>query len=361
MNEATLKGKVIVFTGGGSAGHVVPNIPIINRVIELGAKVVYMGSYKGPEREIIKKQYNDMRFYAVVTDKFRRYFSLKTLFLPFKLTIGIIQAFFYLIKIKPALVFSKGGFVSLPVVIAAYLKRIPVVGHESDISIGLANKLALPFIKVLCTAAPLEWIHESSRDKKMVSTGIPLRESIISPENVSLNFPIDENAKVLLVFGGSLGANAINDVIWQTLDKLKEYTVVHITGAGKMNNAIQADNYYQVEFVYDEMGALLRRADIIVCRAGMTTLLELIALKKSAILVPLSKAASRGDQLDNAGVMQGLKLFQVIYEHEFSPQKLMDSIKTFEQAKDSYLQRIKDIQIDVTPDSIIQQILKVAI
>jgi UDP-N-acetylglucosamine--N-acetylmuramyl-(pentapeptide) pyrophosphoryl-undecaprenol N-acetylglucosamine transferase len=319
--------KTILFTGGGSAGHVTPNLALIKKFLTEGWQVVYVGSINGIEKEIIAK--TAVPYYGILSGKLRRYFSWQNFIDPFKVIAGFFQAFFLCRQLKPAVVFSKGGFVAFPVVFAAWLNRIPVVAHESDLTPGLANRLSFPFAKVICLTFP-ESKKYFKNQKKWVVTGTPLREELFLGDankgRALCRFSAAK--KIILVYGGGLGANAINKAVRDLLPKLLvDYQVVHLCGKGKLDSHFDnLSGYIQFEYLHDELPDVMACADLVISRAGANSLYELLALQKLHILIPLSTAGSRGDQIDNAKYFASLGLSQVIFEEELTPEKLLEKI-----------------------------------
>ncbi len=319
----TLSGFRLAFTGGGSAGHVVPLIPVIDAVKGYGADVLYIGSKSGIERAIVTGCGVD--FKSVRTTKLHRSLRLQNFFMPVVLLGGIIDAYRTLREYKPALVVSKGGFVSVPVVIAAYALRIPIVCHESDLSFGLANRIAMPLCTYMCTALPLGMLRKHT-SHKLVYTGVPLRKEFADVQSTKGHVSKSENRRpILLVFGGSLGSKIINETVRLSLPMLDGYDVIHICGKGNTVPALNRPGYVQLEYVQDGMADLLNSADVVLSRAGMTSILELLFLRKPAVLVPLTRSASRGDQIENADLFRSLNIFQVVEERNLET-SLLESL-----------------------------------
>lgn len=293
--------KTILFTGGGSSGHVTPNLAIINYCQQKGWNVSYVGSYQGIEKEIIGRTH--LPYTAITTAKLRRHFSWQNFLAPFKVLYGIHQAFWFCRRLKPHVVFSKGGFVAFPVVLGAWLNRIPVIAHESDVTPGLANRLSFPFAKFICVTFK-ESINYFKSQQKIKVTGTPIRPELFKGDaNKGLalcHFNIEK--PVLLIIGGGLGSDAINIAIRKILPKLLlQYQIIHICGKGKTDPAY--DNYRgykQFDYLNEELADVFACTDCVISRAGANTLYELLALKKPHVLIPLSKKASRGDQIINA-------------------------------------------------------------
>ena len=347
-------------TGGGSAGHVVPNVPIIEALQQQGCEITYFGSVDGPEREIVRPL--GVTYVTISVERLRRYRAWSNLLLPFRVLGGIVQSFTQLARNRPAVLFSKGGFVSVPPVIAAWFLRIPVVIHESDLTPGLANRIAGRFAKTICVALPADWArHPTWFARKCVTTGIPLRKGFLDAdrETADRQFGLDPHRPLLLVFGGSAGAKSLNRVVRAALTPLLEhYQVVHLCGRGHLDASLaDQPGYQQLEYLSSGIEHLMRRADVIICRAGMTSLLELIALKKPAILVPLPLAASRGDQIDNAALMADRSLCLQIDDASLSAATLVEVIALFQRETESMQRRIASLQVLNDPMAIAAQLL----
>ena len=287
----------IALTGGGTAGHVMPHIALLPYYRQLGWEIFYIGS-SGIERELVAK--TELTFYTIKTGKLRRYFSWQNIFDLGRILIGIFQSIFLLWRLKPNLVFCKGGFVSVPVALAAWVLRIPVVSHESDLTPGLANRLIKPLCKTIFYSFP-----ETSRYLKgthMIETGIPVRKELLlgrKEEGIKLCGFKDARKPILLVMGGSLGAERINLCLAEILPELvKEWLVIHLTGKGKAIG-FSDPSYKAFEFIHEGIEHIFAMADSVVCRAGANSLFELKSLAKPMLLIPLERA-SRGDQIDNA-------------------------------------------------------------
>ena len=290
----------IIMTGGGTAGHVTPNLALVPKLKAEGFDIKYIGSKDGIEKEIISDA--NIPYYEISSGKLRRYFDMKNFSDPFKVMKGVSQALSILSKEKPDVIFSKGGFVAGPVVIAASIKKIPVVAHESDLTPGLANKLASPFCTKLCVTfrESLSYV----KDDKGELTGTPIREEILKGSKLKgigiCGFK--DNKEILLIIGGSLGSKNINDEVRKHIDEiLKEFNIIHICGKGNLDESLKDKaGYKQFEYVKDELPHLLQAADYVISRAGANVIFELLALKKPTLLIPLSKKNSRGDQILNA-------------------------------------------------------------
>lgn len=339
------KTKKILFTGGGSAGHVTPNLALIKKFEQKGWEINYIGSQTGIEKEIITKL--AMPYYSIATGKLRRYFSWQNFIDPYKIIFGIIQAFMLIRKLKPNAVFSKGGFVAFPVVIAAWLNRIPVIIHEADLTIGLANKLCLPFATKICVTFP-ETIVQIKNKEKAAITGIPIREDFFhgSAERGRAICGFAANKKVLLVFGGSLGADQVNKIVRQLLPNILErFQIVHVCGEGKIDPNCNYTGYRQFAYLHKEFPDVLAAADLVISRSGANSLYELIALRKPNILIPLAKAASRGDQILNAKYCAERGFSIVILQEQLTPDLLLEKMALVEKNRDAMIAAIKKFAV----------------
>ena len=317
--------KTIVLTGGGTAGHVTPNIALIPSLQEEGWNIQYIGSKKGIEKELIEK--TNIPYHGISSGKLRRYMSVENLKDPFKVVKGLFEAYNLLRKIKPNVVFSKGGFVTVPVVLAARMLGIPVIIHESDITPGLANKIASKGAKVICVNFPetLKYVGN-----KGVLTGTPIRKELFDGKaGVGRKLcGFEEDKPVLLVMGGSLGSVKINNCLRETLNDLqKDFNIVHICGKNNVDESLKGiKGYCQFEYVGEELPHLFAMADMMLSRAGANALAEIVALKLPNLLVPLSKETSRGDQILNANSMMKQGYSLVLQEEELTPETLRANI-----------------------------------
>jgi len=327
---------VIVMTGGGTAGHVTPNIALMPALKEAGFEIYYIGSYNGMEKGLIKKE--GIPYYGISSGKLRRYFDVKNLTDPFRVIKGFGEAKKLLKEIKPDVVFSKGGFVTVPVVTAAASLHIPTICHESDMTPGLANKLSFPSATQICCT------FDETKDKlpagKGIVTGSPIRESL-KKGNISkaLAFTGFHGEKpVLLVTGGSLGAMRVNEAIRQILPELlKEFDVIHLCGKGKLDPTLhQQEGYVQYEYVGEQLKDLYAIADIVVSRAGSNAICELLALNKPNLLIPLSAAASRGDQILNAHSFEKKGYSIVLEEEQLTNASLLQNIRNLYANRENY-------------------------
>ncbi len=334
--------KKIILTGGGTAGHVTPNIALLPSLLQNSYEVSYIGSYNGIEKELIEAA--DIPYYAISSGKLRRYLDFKNLSDPFKVLKGLGQAIRLMRKLKPDIIFSKGGFVSVPVVFAAKLCHIPVIIHESDITPGLANKLAITAAKKVCCNFPetLKYLPK----EKAILTGSPIRQELFSgnAEKARAYCHFDEEKPTLLVIGGSTGSKIINDAIRAELPSLlNKYQIIHLCGKGNLDNRFhQTKGYAQFEYISKELKDMFALADIVVSRAGANAICELLALHKPNILIPLSAAASRGDQILNAKSFEKQGFSYVIEEEHLTAKSLLDGINIVSKQKKSYISSMEE-------------------
>ena len=333
--------KHIVLTGGGTAGHVTPNIALIPRLKELGYEISYIGSLDGIEKKLIEEL--NIPYYGIASGKLRRYFDLKNFSDPFKVLKGYAQSRKLLKKLKPDVIFSKGGFVTVPVVVAAKSCKIPAIIHESDMTPGLANKLAIPSATKVCCNFPETLKHLP--EEKAVLTGTPIRQELLSGDKLeALKFcGFTANKPVIMIIGGSLGAAAVNDSMRKILPELlKDFQVVHLCGKGKLDESLQnTEGYIQFEYIKKELADLFALADIVVSRAGANAICELLALQKPNLLIPLSAKASRGDQILNARSFEKQGYSMVLEEEEITNEKLLETIHTLYEKRDDFTNTMK--------------------
>lgn len=333
--------KHIVLTGGGTAGHVTPNIALIPRLKELGYDISYIGSTNGIEKKLIEEM--GIPYYGIASGKLRRYFDLKNFSDPFKVLKGFGQARKILKDLKPDVVFSKGGFVTVPVVVAAKSRKIPAIIHESDMTPGLANKLAIPSAVKVCCNFP-ETVKLLPNDKAVL-TGTPIRQELLTGNKLEgLKFcGFTSNKPVMMVIGGSLGAAAVNDNIRQILPELlKDFQIVHLCGKGKLDESLQGtEGYVQFEYIKQELSDLFAMSDIVVSRAGANAICELLALQKPNLLIPLSANASRGDQILNARSFEKQGYSMVLEEEEITNEKLLDTIHRLYDNRTSFTETMQ--------------------
>ena len=327
-----MKKKVIIFTGGGSGGHIVPALTIIEKIKD-NFDIFYLGSYNGIESRLTENKVK--QYYGLSTGKFRRYFSFKNILDLFRIVIGTIQAFFILLKLKKQAetLFSTGGFVCVPVIIAAKVLGYRIIIHEQTSRIGLANRISSKFSDKIFVSfeSSLKYFPQ----KKVELSGYPVRDSFKNNEISSSFFKriplINKNKPLLFITGGGNGSQLLNDKILDSLDDLKKkYNIIHQTGMGELKNFLDLEsaNYIPIEFLKDEMPDILKASDIIISRAGAGTVAELMALKKKSIFIPL-QISQKNEQYCNA--MEAKKYLNslVIEESEFNEINLVNLLKEF--------------------------------
>ncbi len=328
--------KKIVLTGGGTAGHVTPNIALLPSLRRAGYEISYVGSYDGIEKRLMADF--DIPYTGISTGKLRRYLDIKNLTDPFRVLKGFSEAKKYLKEYRPDVVFSKGGFVSVPVVRAAASLKIPCIIHESDMTPGLANKLCFPVARKICCNFPetLKMLPEG----KAVLTGSPIRAELAQGNRIAgLDMcGFTANKPVVMVIGGSLGAANVNKAVRDALpDLLEDFQVVHICGKDKIDNLLlTTSGYRQFEYVKAELKDLFAMADLVISRAGANAICELLALKKPNILIPLPAASSRGDQLLNAASFEAQGFSIVINEDDLTTDLLVDKVHELFSNRQSY-------------------------
>lgn len=337
----------IVFTGGGSAGHVTPNLALIEALEQDSWQIAYIGSKAGIEKGMVAAL--NIPYYAVSSGKLRRYFSWQNFLDPFKALLGIGQAYRLLRKLKTEVVFSKGGFVAFPVVVAAWFNRIPVIAHESDMSPGLANRLSFPFVNKICVNFAAAKQHFKKQDKIEI-TGTPIRQELFrGSKQAGLALCGFKEAKpCLLVMGGSQGSSGLNNTVRTTLPALCEhYQIIHLCGKGKVDPALvnQAD-YRQFEYANRELADLFAASDLVVSRAGANAIAEILALEKPHLLIPLSMKVSRGDQIQNASYFQRLGISWVIDEEALTTERFLQAIKEVSDCRDKIINKIKALNFE---------------
>lgn len=348
----------IIMTGGGTAGHVTPNLALVPKLKEKGFEIKYIGSFDGIEKEIITQ--NSIPFFGISCGKLRRYFDVKNFTDPFKIIKGIVQAIRILSKEKPDVIFSKGGFVAVPVVIAASMKKIPVIAHESDMTPGLANKLSEPFCDKLCVTfrESLKFI----KGDKGILTGSPIREEILhgDKDKGKKICGFTDNKEILLIMGGSLGSKLINEEIRKNMDQLlKKFNIIHICGKGNVDkNLININGYKQFEYVSEELPHFMKAADYIISRAGANSIFEFLALKKPTLLIPLSKKASRGDQILNSKSFEKEGYSLMLEEEDIIKDMLYKKILELKERKNELTKNMHNSKYGNGVESIINVILK---
>lgn len=328
--------KRIILTGGGTAGHVTPNIALIPFLRELGYDIQYIGSHNGIEKELIEPF--GIPYHAISTGKLRRYLSVQNLTDPFRVLNGISEARKLIRDLKPDVIFSKGGFVSVPVVLAGKKNKVPVIIHESDMTPGLANKISIPSATKVCCNFP-ETLEHLPADKAVL-TGSPIRQEILTGDKEAAlklcGFTADK--PVILVIGGSLGAVAVNKAVREALPQLLEsFQIVHLCGKGKVDESFEGTTgYKQFEYLKDELRDVFAMTDIVISRAGANAICELLALHKPNILIPLSANASRGDQILNARSFERQGFSIVLEEEEVTKETLLNAVQNLYANRESY-------------------------
>ena len=350
--------KNIVLTGGGTAGHVSLNQAIIPSLEEQGYTVHYIGSTDGIEVELIRDAFPHIQYHTISSGKLRRYMSMKNFTDPFRVLNGLQQAFFLLKKIKPSVIFSKGGFVSVPVVMAGKLAGIPVVVHESDVTPGLANKIAMPFANHIFTVFQ-ETLQHLPADKASCSGSIIRSELFAGKKSTGLSkcgFTGDK--KVVLIMGGSQGSSVINEAIRSNLPELlTSYDIIHLCGKGKVDAHLsQIKGYKQFEYVTTELPDLIHAADLIVSRAGSNSIFEFLALRKPMLLIPLSKQKSRGDQLLNANLFERQGWAIVLEEEEVSNTAFLREMTQLNEQATQMKVTMKETEVPKTPVEMVKLI-----
>ncbi len=339
--QSSKKNK-IVLTGGGTAGHVSPNLALIPALTADNWEIFYIGSSNGLEKQLVAEV--GLPYYGISSGKLRRYFSWQNFIDPFKVIKGIFDAYGAIAKIKPQVVFSKGGFVTVPVILASWLQRIPVIIHESDFSSGLANRLSLPFATKVCVTFPETAKNLAKYGSKVQHTGLPIRPDIRNgkADRGRAFCGIYGDLPVLFVVGGSTGSAKINLVVRSILDILtQKYQVVHACGKGHLDpNLKDYPRYCQFEYLGMELADVLAMADLVVSRSGANAIFEFLTLRKPNLLIPLSKLSSRGDQILNAKSFQSRGYSAVLFEEDLTSESLLNAIADLDQRRDEYIQNM---------------------
>ena len=345
--------KKIVLTGGGTAGHVTPNIALIPELQKQGYEVHYIGSYEGIESRLIPDL--GIPYYGISSGKLRRYIDPKNLSDPFKVIKGYGQARKLLKKIQPDIVFSKGGFVSVPVVVAAKSRHIPCIIHESDMTPGLANRICIPCAQRVCTNFPETMNHIPAQ--KAILTGSPIRQELFHGDKKrGLDFcGFDDSKPVLLIIGGSLGSVRVNEAVRAILPQLlKQYQVIHLCGKGKIDDSLMKVNgYAQFDYIKGELPDLMAAADVMISRAGANAICEILALRKPNILIPLSAQASRGDQILNAASFEKQGYSMVIQEEDITNDKLLTAVNEAYDNRARFVKAMERSQLNNSIEKIV--------
>lgn len=345
--------KKILLTGGGTAGHVTPNLALLPHLKEKGYEISYIGSYEGIEKGLVEAV--GIPYYGISSGKLRRYFDIKNFSDPFKVLKGYFEAGKLIKKIKPDVIFSKGGFVSVPVVFAAKRKNVPCIIHESDITPGLANRLCIPAAKKVCANFPetMKYLPE----EKAVLTGTPIREELFAGNKIAgLDFcGFTANKPVIMIVGGSTGAAALNEAVRNLLPTLlRDYQIIHLCGKGKAAEEYQGTKgYCQFEYISSEMKDLFAASDLVISRAGANSICELLALRKPHILVPLSAAASRGDQILNAESFEHQGYSYVLQEENLTNDTLLKAIRHVMEHRAAYVAAMEKSSLNSAIETIL--------
>lgn len=340
----------IVFTGGGSAGHVTLNLALIPTFIEQGWEIHYIGSHNGMEKELIN-QLPNVSYHSITTGKLRRYFSWQNFLDMIKIPYGCLEAIYLVHKLNPDIIFSKGGFVSFPVVVGGFFNRKKIYMHESDLTPGLANKLSLPFVHTFFTTFE-ETTSKVKQKQKVKCLGPALSDRLFngSKEEGAKICNFDPKKPTIMIIGGSLGAKSLNEAVSNNLKELlQNYQIIHISGKNGYNPDIKADGYIQFEYVDKELKHLMALSDVIISRAGSNSIFELASLNKPMILVPLPNTASRGEQTLNAKSFVQKGYAELIKDEDITnPDILLPTLKKVFSNKDTYINNMKSNPVKIT-------------
>jgi UDP-N-acetylglucosamine--N-acetylmuramyl-(pentapeptide) pyrophosphoryl-undecaprenol N-acetylglucosamine transferase len=333
--------RKIMFTGGGSAGHVTVNLALIPRFRAEGWEIDYIGSRNGIEKQLLE-QLPDVAYFGIATGKLRRYMDWQNVKDPLKVVQGVVQAYRIIKRRKPDVVFSKGGFVSVPVVLGAWLNQVPVLIHESDITPGLANRIAIPFSTVVCTTFPETAAR--LKDGKARYVGAVVREELKCGDarrgRAFCRFTAEK--PVLLIMGGSLGSRKINETVRSGLKSLTDrFQIVHLCGRGQVEASMESPSYRQFEYLNEELPDVLAMADVVLSRAGANAIFEFLSMRKPMLLVPLTKEQSRGDQILNARSFETAGYCEVIYEERMTEQSLVAGLRRLYDNRGEYIENMK--------------------
>jgi len=337
--------KRIILTGGGTAGHVTPNLALLPYLLKDNWEIHYIGTKVGIEHNLISR-FEFVRFHAIKSGKLRRYADIKNITDPLKVIFGIAQSIFIMNKVRPSVIFSKGGFVSVPVCIAGFLAKVPVIIHESDLTPGLANRIASKFATKICTSFEETLGYFKGRDS--VYTGTPIRDELLNGDaqkgRMLCGFTKDK--PVILVVGGSLGAQAINTCVRENIPKLlKTFSIAHICGKNGIDpKYLNTTGYAQFEYLNDEMGHVLAMADLVVSRAGSNSIHEFLELRKPNLLVPLPQSASRGDQVLNAELFKKKGYSKVLSQKDLNSDSLYTAILDLYEKRNIYTEAMETAQ-----------------
>jgi UDP-N-acetylglucosamine--N-acetylmuramyl-(pentapeptide) pyrophosphoryl-undecaprenol N-acetylglucosamine transferase len=355
-----MKRPIILLTGGGTAGHVSVNEALIPVFHERGYEIHYIGSHDGIENELIGENQPDVTYHAIQSGKLRRYFSMKNFTDPFRVGTGFFQALSIIRKLKPEIIFSKGGFVSVPVVLAGRVAKVPVVIHESDVTPGLANKMSLPFSNHIFTVfeKTLEYVPTG----KSTCTGAIIRPELfqgVKEEGLRIS-GFNGKKSIIIVMGGSQGSAILNEAIRKDIQSITtSFDVIHLCGKGNLDKTLEKfPGYKQFEYVTDSLPHLLAASDFAVSRAGSNAIFELLALRIPMLLIPLSAAQSRGDQLLNAAFFKSIGTARVLKEEEISLRPFSEELVDFNKEKDYLISNMLKTEMPKTPEEMVALIME---
>lgn len=343
----------VAFAGGGSAGHVIPNLTIANELGRYGARCIFLGRERSIESELVKGA--GLPFFEIRSRGLNRYLTVKNFGIAPKLLLGILDSIRVFRKESPVVVFGKGGYVSLPPLIAAYLLGIPFLIHESDGSLGLANSIAAPFAERVCLSTPLVHLPKGVRPRKLVVTGNPIRNL-----EVEGRIPTRTGRRLILIFGGSQGSRSLNAATKDSLSQLLELGDVHHVTGQEINHVGEALGYFPYKYISDGFPSLLGKADLVVCRAGANTIAELLQLEIPAILVPLPTSSSRGDQWENAMTFKKRGCGLVIPDEKLSGSVLIEAVRTVLTSRQVFVDAIRESKPQDGTIRIVELILQIA-
>ncbi|WP_436878514.1 undecaprenyldiphospho-muramoylpentapeptide beta-N-acetylglucosaminyltransferase [Mammaliicoccus sciuri] len=349
--------KKIAFTGGGTIGHVAVNLALIPEAQKRDIETIYIGSKNGIEKEMITDSAKDTKYIPISSGKLRRYLSFENLKDVFKVLKGVLDARKVLKKEKPGLVFSKGGFVSVPVIIAAKSLKIPSIVHESDVTPGLANKISMKFANKMYTTfeETLKYVPKEKSDY----IGAIIREDLRdgSKEEGYQLTGFNDQLPVLLIMGGSLGSKALNKAIRDNLDYLtKKYQIIHLTGKGHVDQNIKNANYVQYEFVSNELMHFYAITDTVISRAGANAIYEFATLKLPMLLIPLGLDQSRGDQIDNAKIFEKNGYAKVLQEKDVNQSNLISQLDKLENEREDIIDKMSHFKESYTKETLFNKI-----
>lgn len=352
--------KKIILTGGGTAGHVTPNLALIPSLRDLGYEIHYIGSYQGIERKLIEGA--GIAYDGISSGKLRRYFDIKNFSDPFRVIKGYGEALKLVKLYKPDVVFSKGGFVAVPVVLAAKHYKVPVIIHESDMTPGLANKICIPAASKVCCNFP-ETLNYLPKEKAIL-TGSPIRKELLQGDRLTgIKYAgLSANRPVILIIGGSLGSVTVNNAVRHILPKLlQNYQVIHICGKGNLDESLKnTAGYVQYEYVDSPLKHLFAAADLMISRAGANSICEILALRKPNILIPLSAAASRGDQILNARSFEKQGFSCMLEEEKLSDDSLYKAITRTYENRETFIRQMEQSDLHNAVDIIADMIENLA-